>query len=76
MKNPQKKLGRMSKQKDPKTFLKGMIKAGKQIDNPIFLMSKETSDKIFGYVVSEFEDIPIQIDNTLPLDNVYLKSRL
>ncbi len=60
--------------KNPHTTLKGMIKAGKQIENPLFLMSKETAIEIFGYVVKEFEDIPIEIDNTLPKDNVYLKS--
>lgn len=53
-----------------------MIKAGKQIESPLFLMSKETSIDIFGYVVTEFAGIPIEIDNTLPKDNVYLKSRL
>lgn len=62
--------------KTPHTTLKGMIKAGKQIESPLFLMSKETSIDIFGYVVTEFAGIPIEIDNTLPKDNVYLKSRL
>lgn len=60
--------------KDPKSTLSGMIKAGKQIDNPVFLMSKETAVDIFGYVVKSFEDIPIEIDDTLPKDNVYLKT--
>lgn len=53
-----------------------MIKAGHQIESPLLLMSKETAQEIFGYVVKEFEGIPIKIDNTLPKDNVYLKSRL
>jgi hypothetical protein len=62
--------------KNPHTTLKGMIKAGHQIESPLLLMSKETAVEIFGYVVKEFEGIPIEIDNTLPKDNVYLKSRL
>ena len=62
--------------KDPHKILGSMIKAGKQIEHPLFLMSKETSIDIFGYVVTEFAGIPIEIDNTLPKDNVYLKSRL
>ena len=61
---------------DPHKKLSSMIRASKQIESPVLSMSKETAMKIFGYVVTEFEGITIRIDETLPLDNIYLKSKV